>query len=249
MESDENTPETLSRLSGSWWIFQLADGHRYATDDVLTAWTGVRAGPLARRVLDLGAGIGSVGLMALNLLPPEARLVSVEVQSVSAGLAQRTVHYNGLTERVDVRHGDLRGPSILDPEETFDLILANPPFLPPSAGSPPRHPQKAAARFELNGDIFDYCRVAAEHLDPNGRFCFCHSARDPRPAQAIVQAGLHLLERRDILFRDGRPPHLTLFCCGREGEPHSVPHLTVRDRSGNRTAEYLDVLRFMEIVE
>lgn len=249
MKDDAQARETLSRLSGDWWIYQLAHGHRYATDDVLTAWAGVRAVPRAQSVLDLGAGIGSVGLMALNLLSPQARLVSVEVQPVSARLAQRSVEHNGLEERVEIRHGDLRDPSILNPGECFDLILANPPFLSPKAGSPPRHPQKAAARFELHGDIFDYCRVAALHLGPGSRFCFCHSARDPRPAQALAEAGLDLLQRREIIFREGRPPHLALFCCGAGGAPHSAPTLTVRDDSGTRTAEYLDVLRFMEIAE
>ena len=82
--------ETLDRLSGDWWIFQLRRGHRYATDDVLTAWAAVTARPEAKRVLDLGAGVGSVGLMALRVLAPDARLTSVEVLEESAALLART---------------------------------------------------------------------------------------------------------------------------------------------------------------
>lgn len=237
----------LSRLAGEWWIYQLADGHRYATDDVLVAWEGVRAAPDARTVLDLGAGTGSVGLMALNRLPG-ARLVAVEVQAVSAALMRRTVAYNGLGERVEVREGDLRAADILAGDERFDLVLANPPFLPPSAGWPPRHPQKAAARFELNGDIFDYCRVAAAHLAPGGRFCFCHAARDPRPERAVAAAGLALLARRDVIFREGKAAHLALFVCSHEGPRSDPPPLVVRDAAGRRTPAYLEVLREMEIV-
>ena len=56
---------TLDILAGDWRIFQLRAGHRFSADDLLTAWTAVRANPTARQVLDLGAGIGSVGLLAL----------------------------------------------------------------------------------------------------------------------------------------------------------------------------------------
>lgn len=50
---------TFDILAGAWRIFQLRHGHRFSTDDLLTAWAAVRANPEARRLLDLGAGIGS----------------------------------------------------------------------------------------------------------------------------------------------------------------------------------------------
>ena len=59
------TTHTLDLLAGDWGIFQLRGGHRYSTDDLPTAWTAARARPSARRLLDLGSGIGSVGLVTL----------------------------------------------------------------------------------------------------------------------------------------------------------------------------------------
>ena len=56
--------ETLDAISGHFRIFQLRDGHRFSTDDVLTAWYGTSWAPTASRVLDLGSGIGSVGMIA-----------------------------------------------------------------------------------------------------------------------------------------------------------------------------------------
>ena len=53
--------ETLDYISGHFRLFQLRDGHRFSTDDVLTAWYGTSMVPVrARTVLDLGSGIGSV---------------------------------------------------------------------------------------------------------------------------------------------------------------------------------------------
>lgn len=249
--------ETLDRLAGDWWIYQLRGGHRYATDDVLTAWTAIGARPGATRLLDLGAGVGSIGLMVLRLLPPGARLTSVEVLEESAALARRSAARNGVSERVDVRVGDLRDPGAIgaggDPAPRFDLITANPPYLRPGSGWASPEPQRRAARFELHGDVRDYCLAAARHLAPDGRFCFCHAASDPRPLPAARAAGLVVTARRLVCFREGRPPGLALHVCAWPGAAGpgagDAPPLRVRDAQGRRTAEYLGVLRDMGIVE
>src|SRR5690242_15159490 len=85
---------TLDTLAGDWRIFPLRSGHRFSADDLLTAWAAVRATPAAPacvRLLDLGAGVGSVGLLALWKLPPTGHLTMVEVQALSHALACRTV--------------------------------------------------------------------------------------------------------------------------------------------------------------
>jgi tRNA1(Val) A37 N6-methylase TrmN6 len=238
---------TLDRLAGEWWIYQLARGHRYSTDDVLTAWTALRARPDAGRVLDLGCGVGSVGLMALLRLAPAATLTAVEVQAESVALLRRTLAHNGLAGRVEVRHADLRDAGALDPAARFDLVTANPPYLPVGHALRSPHPQRAAARLELHGDVFDYCARAAAALGEGGRFCFCHSAADPRPAAAIAAAGLVLLARQEVVARAGRPPLIALFTCGRAGARADRPPLQVRAADGTRTAAYRAVRRAMLI--
>lgn len=201
---------TLDTLAGDWRIFQLRRGHRFSVDDLLTAWTAVRARPSARRLLDLGAGIGAVGLLALWKLPAVAHLTMVEVQEVSHALACRTVAYNGLAARVTPYHRDLRHWR----GGTFDLITGSPPYIPVAKGVQPRHPQKAAARFELHGDVFDYCRAAARSLGDDGSFGFCYAANDPRPEQAVAQAGLTLVDRQAVHFRAPRKDWaVALPCC------------------------------------
>ncbi|MGE3540054.1 MAG: tRNA1(Val) (adenine(37)-N6)-methyltransferase [Candidatus Tectimicrobiota bacterium] len=222
-------------LAGAWRIFQLRRGHRFSADDLLTAWVAARAQPQASQLLDLGAGIGSVGLLTLWKLATAAHLTMVEVQALSHQLACRTTDYNGLTARITLHRQDLRHW----PGGCFDLITASPPYIPLGLGVCPQHPQKAAARFELHGNVYDYCRAAARSLAPEGVFCFCHAADDPRPEQAITQAGLTLLCRQEVHFRASLPPRLAVFTCAWAGQPHTSAPLLIRDQAGRWTSAYL----------
>jgi tRNA1(Val) A37 N6-methylase TrmN6 len=231
------TAENLSLdiLAGDWRIFQLRAGHRFSADDLLTAWAAVRAQPEARRVLDLGAGLGSVGLLTLWKLSAAAHLTMVEVQAISHALACRTVVYNGLTARVTLHRQDLRDW----PGGSFDLITASPPYIPVGQGVQPQHPQKAVARFELHGDVFDYCQAAARSLSAAGVLCFCYAADDARPEPAIAGAGLTLVQKQPVYFRASLPPRMALFTCTWQGSRTDAPALVIRDQAGHWTAEYL----------
>ena len=66
-----------------WLIAQRKGGHRHSIDDVLTAWYAFQVSPPVRDHLDLGTGIGTVGLLTLWGMGPEARLTCVEAQEIS----------------------------------------------------------------------------------------------------------------------------------------------------------------------
>src|ERR1035437_7032173 len=161
--------ETLDAISGHFRLFQLRDGHRFSTDDILTAWYGTTWCPTARTALDLGSGIGTVGMICAWRLSG-AKFVAVEAQSESVALAKKSACYNGLTDRYEIREGDFRVPNILRAEKKFDLIPGSPPYFPPDASVKSEHPQKLACRFELRGTVADYCTTAAKHLASGGFF-------------------------------------------------------------------------------
>lgn len=237
--------ETFDRLAGDWRIWQLRRGHRFSADDLFTAWLATTLAPGAVRACDLGAGIGSVGLMTLWRLPPEATLVAVEAQEVSHLLCRRTLQDNGLTHRVDARLGDLRDPGVL-PETGFDLVTGSPPYIPLGKGVVSPVPQRAACRMELRGSIADYARTAARVLGPDGWFVVCFAAQDPRGEAAIADAGLHLRVRQDVRFRADQAPLITVF--GARHEPGPVdrrPPFPIRDEAGEWTEAYFALRRWM----
>lgn len=203
--------ETLDAISGYFKIFQLRNGHRFSTDDILTAWYGTSWCPTARTALDLGSGIGSVGMIAAWRLPG-ARFVTIEAQTESVQLAKKSVRYNGLENRYEIRHGDFREPSILDANEKFDLVLGSPPYFPLDTGIHGDHPQKIACRFEVRGDISDYCTVAAAHLALGGFFaCVFPTEQLARVEKAAYAAKLAIVRRRPVILREDEPPLLSLF--------------------------------------
>ena len=224
--------ETLDQVTGDWWLFQLRRGHRFSTDDVVTGWTAGIKRPDARRLIDLGAGVGSVGLMTLHFMDPEARSIFVEAQAVSHRLCRKTIELNGLGHRVELRHGDLRSPETIPETALFDLVTGSPPYMPADKGVVSPHPQRAACRVELRGSVFDYCRTATRLMKPDGTFVMVHSATDPRPERAIAEAGLVLNERRDIVFRAGRPATIAVFTSSFAGDRIDADPLVLREYDG-----------------
>lgn len=228
---------TIDALTAGWSIAQRKKGHRHSTDDLLTGWYAVEIARDARKILDLGAGLGSVGLIAL-WRSPGATLVAVEAQEVSFALLEQNIARNGLTDRVRAIHGDLREVRLA---ETFDLVTGSPPYWDVSEGVVPADSQKAHARFELRGDIRDYALAARAALAEGGRFVFCFpTVQRARAEAACTAAQLVVIRSRDVIPRAGAASLFTLFACRRaeDGTEAFVaePSHLVRDEHGIPTA-------------
>ena len=240
--------ETLDAISGHFRLFQLGDGHRFSTDDILAAWYGSSWCPTARRALDLGSGIGTVGMICAWRLPG-ARFITVEAQSESVRLARKSARYNGIEDRYEIREGDFRASGVLHADEKFDLITGSPPYFPPESGVKSEHPQKLACRFELRGTIADYCSTAAKHLASGGFFA-CVFPHEPvqlaRVEAGAKKAGLVIVRKRPVVFREGDPALVGLFGMMRaddlpewlRDQTWTEPDLIIRLRNGKIHPEY-----------
>jgi tRNA1Val (adenine37-N6)-methyltransferase len=265
--------ESLDYLCGYFRIFQYERGHRYSTDDVLTAWYATQWAPRVDRAADLGSGIGSVALLSAWRLPG-ARFCTVEAQEMSLRLARKSIRYNGLTGRFTTFLGDLRDETILANEAPFDLVTGSPPYWPSSDATEAAHPQAVPARIEVRGTVADYAAAAARILAPGGMFVFVFAnkrnatvsknranaavRRDSREGsrqsgedagvafaeEALRSNGLVLLRRREVVFKEGEPPMISLFAAMRATdlppgrEAWIEPPLIIRARNGSVHPEY-----------
>jgi len=245
--------ETLDYLCGYWKIFQYERGHRYSTDDVLTAWYGTHWAGRVERAADLGSGIGSVALLAAWKLPG-AKFCTLEAQAISKRLAEKSVRYNGVDDRVRLFEGDLRSRPLFEDEAGFDLVTGSPPYFPEGTASKAEHEQAIPARIEIRGTVADYAAAAASILAPGGVFAFVFPfAQLGRAEEAVGGADLVLLRRRDVVFREGDAPMISLFIASRtadlpvsfkrdqKGKPVIEPPLVIRCRDGSIHPEYATI--------
>jgi len=241
LEADLGESISIDALTGAWKIAQRVAGHRHSADDVLTAHYAVRAVPDAGLALDLGTGIGTVGLMVLSRLAADARLVGVEAQAISFKLFLANLEGNGVEDRVDARVGDLRD---FADDRRFRLITGSPPYFPLGTGVLPDDPQKVAARFEVRGDVADYARAAARHLTDDGTFVFCFpTPQRERALTAVRDAGLATVTYQDVVPRETLAPLFTLFAAKRQGALVIETPLVVRHEDGHLTDQMQDVRR------
>jgi tRNA1(Val) A37 N6-methylase TrmN6 len=229
LEGELCEPITVDGLTATWRIFQRRKGHRHSTDDLLTAWYALEksganglAPPAIPRMLDLGTGIGTVGLLVLFGIPG-ARLTCIEAQDLSFRFLRENLRANGVEERVEAIHGDLRELAL---DARFPLVTGSPPYFDVARGIVPADSQKAHARFELRGDVRDYARAAKRHLEDGGLFVFCFPWPQKDRALAAAEAeGFTVVAQRDVVPREGLTPLFSLFACRQGG------HAAVREEA------------------
>ena len=150
IEYDEHVLEPrLWTLAQSRWAAELLRSHE-----------GVS--PL----LELCAGAGQIGLAAAALSDRAA--VLVDSSEDACRFAARNAAVAGLSGRVDVRHGPM--DEAVRPDESFALVLADPPYIPSAhTGAFPGDPLTA---IDGGGDGLELARtclrVGARHLRPGG---------------------------------------------------------------------------------
>ena len=162
------TEDTL--LGGKVRLLQPRRGYRVAVDAVLLA-AAVDAGP-GERVLDLGAGVGSVGLCVAARVPG-CSVIGIELQTPLQALAQRNAELNGVTSRVSTIQHDLAAPLPAD-LGLFDHVVTNPPYLSAAVADPSPDPSKALATVESSADLARWLAVATAALKAAGTLTIIH---------------------------------------------------------------------------
>ncbi len=81
--------------------------------------------PEGATLLDLGTGCGILAILAAE---KATHVVATDINPYAVICAQRNVKHNHLAHKIEVRQGNLFYP--LHPNETFDQIVFNPPYIP-----------------------------------------------------------------------------------------------------------------------
>lgn len=175
----ETTEDTF--FGGRIRVRQHRDGYRFSIDAVILARHAAGEGPLPegggppirnprpRRVLDLGTGCGIIPLI-LAFQRPRDRITGVEVQEELARLARENVLANGMADRIEILHQDLKAVTLEAMDGAVDLVVSNPPYRAPGSGRLNRQNQRAVARHEILASLPDVVGAASRVLEISGRF-------------------------------------------------------------------------------
>lgn len=229
-------PETCDRISGlGLTLRQRSAGHRVGLDAVLLA--AAASGPRPRRLVDVGAGVGAVGL-ALARLHPGAWVDLVEIDPESAALAAANAEANGLLARVvvvDVLSPPARRAAGLD-DGAADLVATNPPFYDPAAARISPDASRARAHA-LNVPLADWLRASLALLAPDGRFALVHRADALPEIYAGLGQRLGGVAVRPIHPRSGADAIRVLVTGvkGSRAPPRLVPALVLHEADGRAT--------------
>jgi tRNA1Val (adenine37-N6)-methyltransferase len=251
LPTPELTDVTLDRLTADVSVFQRRKGHRFSSDDVITAWVALQVCATPERVLDLGCGLGSV-LLHVAWSVPTAHLVGVEVQDVSFELLRRNVDHNHLGHRVSIRHGDFRDADVMaDLGGPFDLVTGTPPYFPHGTATYASDDQRARARMETRGGLEAYVRTGALHLSRGGWLVVCGDAdAQDRLHSVAAQVNMEVGAQVVVIPREHRSPLFTVWGLRHTtGDTHSETPvlertLTLRDANGERTTDAMMVRAF-----
>jgi tRNA1(Val) A37 N6-methylase TrmN6 len=186
-------------------VFTLLGGRLILTgprppEDAL--WLAASLTPLpGARVLDAGAGIGTVGLALLTRCPGVA-LTAVELQPSLARRATANGALNGHPSYL-CHPGNLLD---LTPAEPFDAVLANPPFHPQDQGHSSPNPARHTAHSQPPGLLASWlARLAAITTPAAPIHLLIHANNHDALAAAAQNLGLGAL-LTPLATHPARPP-------------------------------------------
>ncbi|ARN80918.1 methyltransferase [Methylocystis bryophila] len=190
-------------LGGRLQLAQDERGHRVGLDAALLAAATPAA--VSGLILDLGAGVGAVGLSAA-LLAPRARIGLVEIAPAAAALARENIRLNRLEERARVFEADFvdaanRRASGLVYEEA-DVVLTNPPHHAKGRVRASPDPARALAHVAAV-PLADWTRAALALLAPGGSFAMIHRAEALAECLAAMGTKLGGVAILPVSPRDG----------------------------------------------
>ena len=208
-------------------------GFPLSTDSMLLS--GFAKVPKQAKVLDLGSGCGTLGLL-LCANHPTCAVTGVELEQRAHETALQNISRNGLADRMQSICADLATvPNFLAPG-SFTCCISNPPYF--TAG--PASAQVPLARREDACSLQTLFRSAAWAVKYGGDFFLVH--RPERLSEIFVRATQASLEPKrlcTVRHRPGDTIDLVLVQCRKGAKPGLVwEELCLFEADGSPSAQY-----------
>ena len=174
--------------------------------------------PRQARVLDLGSGCGTIGIL-LCAKDSGCSVTGIELDGKAHAMAQKNCCDNTLQDRFSSICGDFTRITELVPSGSFDVCVSNPPYFTAgflSSSTP-------LARHEESCSLDALMASAAYGLKFGGDFYLVH--KPERLAEIFCAANAHKLEPKRLCLlrhRENGPVSLVLVQCRKGAKPGLV---------------------------
>ena len=194
--------------------------------------------PKNARVLDLGSGCGTLGLLLCGK-DPNCHVTGVELAERAHLEALDNIRRNALDARMESICADLRSVSGRFSPGSFSCCVSNPPYF--SGGAASR--TLATARQEGSCTPEDLFRCGGSLLKFGGDFFLVH--KPERLAELIATAAGHQLEAKRLCLlrhREGGPVNLILLQLRKGAKPGLVwEEIVLHHADGSPTPVYREI--------
>ena len=223
------------------YIIQKQSGFKFGTDAVLLSDFAKTS--KANKILDLCTGSGIIPLLLSAKTNAEV-IKGLEIQEDIAEMARRSVLMNKLSDRVEIKTGDLKSCTEFFTPHSFDTVTINPPYMKADAHLKNITDSKTIARHEVMCTLADCVKACADMLKFHGNMFMIH--RPKRLFDISEEMKKNGIEPKTIRFVHpsfGKEPTMVLIHGSYKGgaELKVLPPLYMYDESGSYTAEILKI--------
>lgn len=184
--------------------------------------------------------------LILALRFPQAKIYGIEIQEDLARLAVHNVRLNRKEGQVQILHGDFRQAGTLVGERVADVVCTNPPYRPMGSGRLSPNSQRAVAKHEVSGTLFDVMSAARTLLKPSGCLWMIYPAS--RLVDAVTQMRACALEPKQLRLVHSRCESeaelvVVKACEGANAGVSVLPALVTHGAEGGFTKEMAAFIR------
>lgn len=225
------------------YTLELAQGTFPLSTDSMVLSHFVRL-PKNARVLDLGSGCGTLGLL-LCARDTGCTVTGLELDPIAHTAALENIRRNGLDARLKSICTDLRQISAAAVPGSFSCCVSNPPYF--SGG--PQSKSLPLARREDQCSLAEWMAAASWALKFGGDFFLVH--RPERLGEIIGQGAKQGLEAKRLCLvhhKTGAPVNLILLQLRKGAKPGLVwEELTLHNADGTPTEDYKSIYHIQEV--
>lgn len=226
-------------------IIQSSQVFSFSLDAVLLAnFTSLNA-KRDKSIVDLCAGNGAVGLF----LSPKtkARVTMVEIQSLLADMASRSIQLNDLGDRFHVINDSIANVFNYLSSDSVDVVTCNPPyFVNRDQSTKNVNEHLTIARHEVLTSLSEVLNVSSRLLKMNGKLFMVH--RPERLDDILFELKMHRLAPKRIQFVH---PHvndnanMVLIEAIKDGGPNGVKIIPpIITYSGNNYSKEVETILY-----